>query len=179
MFERVWTGFEVPNGRFGKPQPLKYHQNGSNNRSQSDKESSLITSRMRFWNESMKSRGCVADAFLKDFGPPLGCQIVDLGSRNHQDTIKMVPKSTKAKLDRGCVIGTFFGGPRAAKAQRTDSSLDHSMRQFRPKIGKKMLPERYSKLERKKNIKRMPKASDKVSKLMPYVDDFHAFSEKA
>ena len=55
--------------------------------------------------KSLKNNGCLADTFLERFGAALGCQMLDFGSQNLQNIIKIVPKSMK---NRGSVADTFW-----------------------------------------------------------------------
>ena len=49
------------------------------------------------------------DAFLKRFGAALECQMVDFGSPNHQNIVKIAPKmDPKSMKNRGCVADAFL-----------------------------------------------------------------------
>ena len=126
--------------------------------------------------KSMKNRGWIGDAFLDRFGMALGCQMVDFGSQNLQNIIKMatkiVPKSMK---NRGCVAAAFLERQKLTTYTvcRTIAAtiFDQKSKKWHPKMHAKTDAEKVSKIDAKR-------VQNEV-KIDAEIIDFHTFSKRA
>ena len=95
------------------------------------------------------------DAFLKRFGAALECQMVDFGSPNHQNIVKIAPKmDPKSMKNRGCVADAFLerfgvapGRRKEAPSKMKNASLLGAI--FDQK-SKKWYPKRHPKIDAEK-----------------------------
>ena len=122
--------------------------------------------------KSMKNRGWIADAFLDRFGMALGCQMVDFGSQNLQNIIKMATKiAPKSMKIQACVADAFLECFWGAKVGNPSNSTGPLWRTFSTKTGKNGIQEGIHKSMPKKYWKLIAKGSQNDAKIDAKIDE--------